>query len=136
MAMVVSMKLLAAPDDETNGITQRLVSESGVVWMGVYRVLYGWRVRAGLVRDRWGCSLDWCCGDELDELIILYYLLKMILSARPEDEDCFAGLPPHSDPKTFYRDPAFVAAVWAAAPPEAFHRETSPTNSASDAATT
>ena len=43
------MKLSYAPDDLRTMLCHRHVSENGLVEIGVYRVAYGWRVRAGFV---------------------------------------------------------------------------------------
>lgn len=81
------------------------------VHIGVYPVLYGHRVRAGFVRDLWGCVLDWCGGANWDDVERLYNICHGILSARDEGPDCFHGMPPSSNVKPFYNDPVFLTTV-------------------------
>lgn len=105
------MELRRAPDDPNTGWTHTMVSEHFVVHMGVYRVFYGWRVRAGYVLDTGGCSLDWCAGGRWQDVERLYSLCAAILSRRNEDGDVFAGIPRFSRVKPFYKDDDFVRSV-------------------------
>ena len=102
------MKLL--PQTATIDLRHRLVSENGLVEMGTYRVLFGWRVRAGFCGSSC-CALDWCAGGNFTDAERLYSLCKAILEKRPEDRSCFDGLPPHSEIKPFFLDPAFMEIV-------------------------
>ena len=78
------MKLIPAPDDPYETMmTNRLVSENGLVEMGVYRVLYGYRVKAGFVGDA-GSVLDWCGGGNWKDVERLYSLCKAILERKSE----------------------------------------------------
>ena len=47
------------PAEDTEDIYQRLVSEDGKIEMGIYPVIFGYRVRAGYVGSMI-CQLDWC----------------------------------------------------------------------------
>lgn len=106
------MKLHSIPDDpEITGLTHRLSSANDVVHMGVYRVMYGWRVRAGRCSDLWGTRLDWCGGGNWKDVERLYSLLYGILSQREESEDCLDDLPECSKIKPFYNDHEFVRLV-------------------------
>ena len=105
------MKLIPAPDDPYETMmTNRLVSEKGLVEMGVYRVLYGYRVKAGFVGDA-GSVLDWCGGGNWKDVERLYSLCKAILERKSESKKCFKGLPPFSLVKPFYNDANFVKLV-------------------------
>ena len=105
------MKLLPAPNDGYTGLTHQLVSENNFVRMGVFRVAYGHRVRAGFCDDKAGVHLDWCGGGRWEDVERLYSLTKAILLGRKEDRDCFAGLPPFSMVKPFFLDLDFVKVV-------------------------
>ena len=104
------MKLSYAPDDLGTMLFHRQVSENGLVEIGVYRVAYGWRVRAGFVGE-YCCVLDWCGGGNWKDVERLYSLCYAILSDREESRDCFEGIPPHSTVKPFYLDLDFVKIV-------------------------
>lgn len=105
------MKFHLADDCPEKGLVARQLSENGLVEVGIYQVLYGWRVRAGFVADRFGCVLDWCCGDSDKFLNGLYCSLLTILERRREDEDCFEGLPRTSDVKPAYKSPSFMQRI-------------------------
>lgn len=97
------MKFLEAEDDNENHLYQRLVSEDGKIEMGIYPVMFGYRVRAGFVGN--GIyELDWCGGDDQKQLELLYYIMKNILEYRGS----FTLIPPSSMVKPFYNDEPFV----------------------------
>lgn len=104
------MKLISAKDDELTQLFHRKVSENGLVEMGVYRVLFGWRVRAGFVGN-WMCELDWCGGSDWKNVERLYSICHAILSQRDENLECFRNLPMFSKVKPFFMDLEFVDIV-------------------------
>lgn len=95
------------PDTRGHGLTNRLVSECGKVEIGVYRVMYGFRVRAGYTESD-ECAIDWCAGANWLDVQTLFCLAVRILSHRDASEDCFRGIPASSQIKPFYRDIQFV----------------------------
>lgn len=109
------MLLHPAPNDDHAGLTHRLVSENQLVHMGIWKVMFGHRVRAGFVDDKCGVSLDWCGGANWKDVERLYSLAKAILEKRAEDRNCFAGLPGFSVVKPFVLDLDFVKVVSEAA---------------------
>jgi len=113
------MKFSPAPDDpEITGQFHRLVSENGVIAIGVYRVMYGFRVRAGKAKDLMGCTLDWCGGGNWQDVERLYSLAVSILSQREESPSCFDGLPTCSEVKPFFLDECFTKTLAEAAGPD------------------
>lgn len=101
------MNLFKAEDDpHGTGLTQRMVSENGLVEMGVYPVLFGSRIRAGFVGEPC-CVLDWCCGDSEKHLLSHYTAVYLYLRRRSEDRSCFDGLPEVSSVKPCWRDEEF-----------------------------
>ena len=100
------MKFQSAPDDSETGLINRLVSESGLVEIGIYRVLFGSRIRAGFVGDP-VCQIDWCCGDVQHRLWSHYVAIYLILSRRDETTDCFQNIPPTSVIKPCWKDEKF-----------------------------
>lgn len=106
------MKFLPAPDDPTiSGLFHRRLSENGLIHFGVYRVAYGFRVRAGFANDWCGVTLDWCGGGDWKNVERLYSIVEGILSQRPENKCCFDGLPGSNAVKPFFLDQAFVETV-------------------------
>jgi hypothetical protein len=105
------MKFQPANRDDVRGLDSVRISEGGLVFVGVFGVLYGSRIRAGFCADRIGCTIDWCAGDNPVDVCNLYYALLDILSAREEDGDCFDGLPTHSEIKPVWKDEKFLAKI-------------------------
>lgn len=104
------MILQPAPDEDHTGMFQRLVSENQLVEMGIYRVMFGYRVRAGFVGSK-GVELDWCGGGNWADVERLYAICKTILSKREENRDCFENLPGQSEVKPFFNDISFTTKV-------------------------
>ncbi len=106
------MKFNPAPDDLTvSGLFHRRLSENGLVHFGVYRVAYGFRVRAGFAHDFCGVTLDWCGGGDWKNIERLYSIVEGILSQRPENKRCFDDLPGITTVKPFFLDVEFVEKV-------------------------
>jgi len=103
-----NMIFTEADDDEYNQLTHRRVSMCGRVEIGVYRVLYGYRIRAGFVGCP-ACELDWCAGDDWLEVQVLYSICLGILAQRPNAEECFDHIPRSSAVKPYFRDARFVS---------------------------
>lgn len=104
------MKFSKVPNDPDTGLFHRRASQNVLIEIGVYRVIYGFRVRAGFVGEydvRW----DWCCGDNWDFVQTLYSLGLSILESRPEDRKCFEDVPSVSTRKPAFNDPEFMLAV-------------------------
>jgi len=97
------MKFLEAEDDNQNNLYQRLVSEDGKIEMGIFPVMFGYRIRAGFVGNGM-YDLDWCGGDDQKQLELLYSIMKNILEARGN----FRYIPPSSIIKPFFNDHDFV----------------------------
>ena len=107
------MKFQNAPNDVTNtGLILRVVSETGQVEVGVYPVLFGYRIRAGYVGEPY-CMIDWCCGDSEQMLHSHYISLLLILHRREEDACCFEGIPRSSSIKPCWKDKAFTSSLTA-----------------------
>lgn len=107
------MKLESAGNWEEDLMFRCLLSENKLVFMGVYPVLYGWRVRAGFHFRSY--MIDWCGGGDWSAVETLYNLCRRILEQRPEDLNCFDGLPVCSRRKPFYNDIPFVIQLGTAA---------------------
>lgn len=111
------MKFIEQPVHPHFGWTHYRVSEGGGVHIGVHRVIYGFRVRAGYRGDLLGCYCDWCGGANWKDVERLYSLCLAILSQREEPGDnwrqanVFEGLPPVSSIKPFYLDEEFTKTV-------------------------
>lgn len=108
------MILLPAVYDPHTQLTHRLVSQNNQIEMGVFRVLFGHRIRAGFCNSPC-CEWDWCGGGNWKDVERLYSIAKAILLNREENRSCFDGLPSYSTVKPFFLDLDFVEAVSKAA---------------------
>ncbi len=61
------MRFHKTTDCQVNMIVNRYVSEDGTFEIGYYRVIYGWRVRAGYVGAK-SLEADYCCAMDFDLL--------------------------------------------------------------------
>ncbi len=103
------MKFVQAEDDEV--VSNRRISENGIVQIVVYPVMYGHRVRIGFCSDPWFYHLDWCGGGNWKDVERLYSIALGILSLREETENCFDDLPTKSSIKPFYLDDDFIKII-------------------------
>jgi hypothetical protein len=95
------MKLIKSRDNEN--YYERLVSDDGSIEMGVYPVMFGYRVRAGFV-GRMSCEIDWCGGAEQKQVEALYAIAKNII----ERKGNFINVPIASKMKPYYNDIDFI----------------------------
>ena len=106
------MKFHSVEDDlENTGQFLRRQSENGLITIGVFKVIFGYRIRAGFTKDLFGCYFDWCAGGDWSNVERLYSIALAILSQREENEDCFLGIPTVSKVKPFFNDPEFVKCI-------------------------
>lgn len=96
------MVLIKAEDDKENELMDRYVSEDMKLEMGIFKVLFGWRVRVGKVGD-FMYSIDWCCGNKLALVIFTHGLVKRLI-----EDDYLNLLPGFSMVKPWPKDPNFV----------------------------
>ena len=104
------MKLVTANDDVSGALFHRKISENNLVEMGVFRVMFGWRIRAGFC-GKYVYELDWCGGGDWKNVERLYSICYAILSNREENRQCFDGLPMVSKIKPFFMDLEFLDIV-------------------------
>lgn len=100
------MKFIEAEDNVEAGLYQRMISDDNKIEMGIYPVLFGYRIRAGYVGD---CAyhIDWCAGNDQKIITLLYSILKNILESGFD----MKKLPGSSAIKPFYNDVAFTSFV-------------------------
>lgn len=79
--------------------------EIGDIEMGVYPVLFGFRVRAGKIGDSM-YFIDWCCGADPLCVWISYAVLKKLLQEGRKD------IPNCSEVKPWPKDVTFAAWFW------------------------
>lgn len=84
------------------------------VEIGVYPVLFGFRIRCGYVGSL-QCCLDWCCGMSMPSLVAFYIAAEALLTDRMKSHperigslELFFGIPGTSDVKPVYLDQRFV----------------------------
>ena len=81
----------------------------GDCWIGFWKVMFGWRVRAGWMNNDWNCHADVCCGN--DSTLLTY--VRVVYSFKMTDNikkglDPFDGLKRLSDPKPCDKDEDFM----------------------------
>lgn len=95
------MNLIEAPDNEN--MVCRLINEEHKIEMGIFPVLFGFRVRGGELGAI--CyEIDWCCGDSHLFLEKQYNLLCYFL----ECGITFKEMPSISEIKPGFKDRAFL----------------------------
>jgi len=93
------------PADDTGNLICRQVMDD--IEIGVYPVLYGYRVRAGQIGDL-ACVADWCCAGSHGTLQWAYGFLKHVLQKNAELGDPWRDIPRTSQTKPIIIDPEFL----------------------------
>lgn len=90
---------LDAPD---SGYTQLI--RLGDVWIGRCKVMYGYRLRIGIMRDLYSCcDKDLCCG-----LLQKNYNWLLIRAMKIIEADRVDEIPPQSNIKPYMQDEQFL----------------------------
>ena len=96
--------------ESNENLLYRHVTPDQRVELGIYPVMYGFRVRAG-----WNgsvcCQWDWCCGAEDPVIREGFSIAKKLLWERRDDENPFFGIPTYSEIKPYPKDPKFSIAI-------------------------
>jgi hypothetical protein len=82
------------------------ISEDGKLEIGVWPVIYGYRVRAGHVGDQY-CHIDYCAGDQISAIQEIYSMVMGILSSGKTFKDF-----PRQQTKPMYNDPECTIQLW------------------------
>jgi len=90
--------------EDTEELVCRIVQ--GPIEIGVWPVLFGYRVRAGF-EGRMSYEVDWCAGQSYICLNGLYWTLRDILASRQHAPNPFAGIPGTSLVKPVFLDLQF-----------------------------
>lgn len=93
----------SVPDNNEHGITHRYLFNNNIE-IGKYRVMFGYRLRAGDV-DSDCCDLDICCGAEEHHYKEMEHKIMTIMASQPEDP--FKGIPSFSKVKPYFNDEEF-----------------------------
>jgi hypothetical protein len=81
--------------DSVTGTTHNCQSLGGHVEVGVYRVLFGWRVQAWHRGERGSTlTINWCAGGDWEAVGWPYSLLLGALAGIEESDSCLRALPP------------------------------------------
>lgn len=94
----------------TQSLSDVYLTEDGEVWVGRYRVMYGYRLRAGFIGDDvYGCEVDICCGsDPIAYENARDVVMKAILYNKENGDDVFKDIPDKSKVKPYTLDADFV----------------------------
>ena len=104
------MILTQTNPDWRNQLYHRRVSQTNLIEIGVYPVLFGYRVRAGFV-GAYATELDWCAGNCWLRVQSLYAIVLGILSSCEESAAAFEGIPLQSKLKPYFHDLEFVTTL-------------------------
>lgn len=96
--------LKPVPDNHQNQMFN-IISDNKIE-MGIHRVMYGYRIRAGYVGDGW-VSWDWCCGSNNFLVSLTYGIARTLLTEGVN----FRDVPSHSRVKPWNKDEAFMWAI-------------------------
>ena len=96
---------------EQEWLEQNHITEAAVVsgyFIGKYRVLFGYRLRAGELYSS-SCDIDLCCGDskELYDKARLVYGIKMVSNIE-KGKPIFDGLRASSEIKPYHNDKEYM----------------------------
>lgn len=84
------------------GLLFKSVSECGRIEMGVYPVLFGFRIRAGFAG--YMCyEIDYCCGSEQEDVEFIYTMTRNILEQQEFSRKVFEVFP-FQERKPFFTD--------------------------------
>lgn len=90
-----------------SGLYFRHVSDDGLIHLGIYPVLYGFRVRAGYTTDMNFYEIDWCGGSSTAQVKRLF---DMAVDAIVQNGS-LKGFPTTSRIKPFFNDLEFIATI-------------------------
>lgn len=74
--------LVKAPDSQY--LKARYINEEHNIELGIYPVIFGWRIHAGYIGDFY-YHIDYCCGDKKDMVEFLLSVVKNILEKNNYD---------------------------------------------------
>lgn len=73
--------MIDAPTHLENGMFRRRVSVDGKNEIGIHPVLFGFRIRAGIVGD-YGVKIDYCCQADPKLIQLVYNCVQAIMKTR------------------------------------------------------
>jgi hypothetical protein len=95
--------MIDAKDDLENGMFRRKVTADGKYEIAIHPVLFGFRIRAGVVGDA-GPTLDYCCVTDVQLIQMTYNCVMAVMNEREvSGEYMFADFPITRD--KYYREP-------------------------------
>ena len=103
------MKFVKAKDNED--LFFRHVSDDGKLEIGIWRVLFGFRIRCGFVGEGY-CCLEYCCGDSEDLVAKMFHTLKVAVEkVNPQTPVDFDEAFPVQSKKPIFLDPECFKAI-------------------------
>lgn len=100
---------VSAPDNMENEMTN--IYQMGEIEVGKFRVMFGWRLRAGFIGND-TVELDICCGDKAEAYDdMLKKVCAIIKYNVDKSKDPFYGIPSNSKIKPYFNDEAFCKQI-------------------------
>lgn len=99
---------LSEQDSIRTGWIQRHESTCGNYEIGIYPVLFGYRIRGGRI-SYYSCDIDWCFATDVIQMDKYYFLLQKYVDKLVEEgKNPFSSLPGISEVKPCFKDERFV----------------------------
>lgn len=96
--------ILLPREDDGIDLFACLVSDCERIHMGVYPVIFGYRIRAGFYESRKQFyELDYCCGNLQSNVELMYSMVKNILEQQEYSSNIFRCFP-YQESKPFFTD--------------------------------
>lgn len=100
---------VSAPDNMENQMTN--IYQMGEIEIGKFRVMFGWRLRAGFIGND-AVELDICCGDKAEAYDdMLKKVCAIIQYNVGKSKDPFYGIPSYSKIKPYFNDIVFCQKI-------------------------
>jgi len=100
---------MSAPDNMENEMTN--IYQMGDIEIGKFRVMFGWRLRAGFIGND-AVELDICCGDKSEAYDdMLKKVCAIIQYNVGKSKDPFYGIPSYSKIKPYFNDETFCKQI-------------------------
>lgn len=97
-----------------NQIYFRHISENGLIELGIYPTIFGYRVRSGFIAEKPEYNvlcIDWCGGSNYNDVSLLFNFAYKILSLRTSDKNAFKDIPVFSKVKPYIKDAEFLSTI-------------------------
>jgi len=107
------LNLVESENDFTkeNNILTPLIDEDLEIFLGKFRVMFGYRLRGGYLGECY-CELDICCGSESEIYDSMLNKVKEIIKYNvSQNKEPFKNIPTYSKIKPYFKDEEFLSKI-------------------------